>query len=57
MLRYALGRFLELAGIGVVTLGFLVGLSYDAIRIELTYLAVGSGVFLVGRFLERSRRA
>ena len=48
------GWILQLAGMGVVGSALLVGVFQDALRAEVVMLAVGSGLFLLGRRLEKS---
>ncbi len=46
-----LGWMLQLVALGLVAAALLVGLVYDALRTEVAMLAVGGGLFLVGRRL------
>ena len=46
------GKFLEFLGMVLLPLGLLYGLLEENIRLEVTLLAVGAGVFLLGRYLE-----
>lgn len=43
-------------GICVVGVGLLVGLAYDNLKVESTYLLVGLLVFALGQLLQRSRK-
>ena len=52
-MRPTLGWALQFLGLVVVGSALLVGLFYDALRLEVAMLAVGSGVFLLGRWLEK----
>ena len=47
----SLGWTLQLLALVVVGSALLVGLVYDALRTEVALLAVGGGLFLVGRRL------
>ena len=47
----ALGWTLQLMALVVVGLALLVGLAYDQLRAEVAMLAVGGGLFLLGRKL------
>lgn len=54
---WVLGRTLQLLGMGNVLVGFYVGLTEaQGMGPELTMLAIGSGLFLLGRFLEGRAR-
>ncbi len=48
------GWTLELIALIVVASALLIGLFYDALRIEVAMLAIGSVIFLLGRWLENS---
>jgi len=52
-MRASLGWILQFAGLVVVGSALLVGLMQDALRIEVAMLAIGSGLFLLGRRLEK----
>ncbi len=54
-MRETLGFTLQLLALVVVGTALLVGLFYDALRTEIAMLAVGGGMFLLGRELQRSR--
>jgi hypothetical protein len=43
---------LQLLGLVVVGLSLLVGLAYEQIRTEVAMMAVGGGMFLLGRWLQ-----
>lgn len=43
-------------GICVVGVGLIVGLSYDNLKVESTYLLVGLLVFFVGQVLQRTKK-
>jgi hypothetical protein len=47
----SLGWALQVAALVLVGSALVVGLAYDALRTELTMLAVGGGLFLLGRKL------
>lgn len=50
-----LGWTLQLVALAVVGAALLIGLAYDALRLEVGLLGVGGALFLLGRFLrERS---
>ena len=51
----SLGWTLQLLALVVVGTALLVGLVYDALRAEVAMLAIGGGMFLVGRWLEARR--
>lgn len=53
-MRSGLGWMLQLLGLVVVGSALLVGVIQDALRAEVAMLAVGSGLFLLGRRLDRS---
>jgi len=58
ILRYSavlrsLGWTLQVLALIIVGSALLVGLFYDALRTEIQMLAVGGGLFLVGRWLEQ----
>jgi hypothetical protein len=42
-------------GICIVGVGLLVGLAYDNLKLETTYLLTGLIVFGVGQFLQRKK--
>ncbi len=46
-----LGWMLQLAALALVAAALVVGLVYDALRAEVAMLAVGGGLFLLGRKL------
>lgn len=48
-----LGWTLQLLALVVVGGALLVGLAYDALRTEVALLAIGGGLFLLGRRLRR----
>lgn len=48
-----LGWLLQLAALVIVGTALLVGLVYGEVRTEVMMLAVGGGIFLVGRTLVR----
>ncbi|MDH3403327.1 MAG: hypothetical protein OES32_08630 [Acidobacteriota bacterium] len=50
----SLGFTLQFLALIVVGTALLVGLVYEALRAELTMLAVGGGIFLLGRRLRGS---
>lgn len=52
----SLGWTLQLVALVVVGSALLVGLAYDALRTEVALLAVGGGLFLLGRTLQGDRR-
>ena len=47
---------LQVLALVIVGTGFLVGVAYDQIRVELGMLGVGAAVFLFGRWLEARSR-
>jgi hypothetical protein len=47
----SLGWSLQFLGLAIVGSALLVGLAYDALRVEVAMLGVGGGVFLLGRWL------
>lgn len=47
----SLGWLLQFSALVLVGVALLVGLVYDALRTEVALLAVGGGLFLVGRKL------
>jgi hypothetical protein len=49
--RKSLGWSLQFVALVVVGTSLLVGLVYDALRAEVAMLAVGGGLFLLGRQL------
>ena len=53
-MRASLGWILQFVGLVVVGSALLVGVLQDALRAEVVMLAVGSGLFLLGRRLEKS---
>ena len=50
----SLGWILQLLGMVVVGSALLVGLFHAALRTEVAMLAIGSGLFLLGRRLEKN---
>jgi hypothetical protein len=52
-MRAGFGWMLQLFGLVVVGAALLVGLIQDALRAEVAMLAIGSGLFLLGRRLDR----
>jgi hypothetical protein len=44
-------------GICIVGVGLLVGLVYDNLKVETTYLLTGVILFGAGQFLQRSKKA
>jgi hypothetical protein len=52
-LRFYLGKFLELNGLVLLGFGLVWGVVREDMMGELTMLAVGAGIFLVGYLLER----
>jgi hypothetical protein len=48
----SLGWTLQFLALVVVGSALLVGLAYDALRTEVGMLAVGGGLFLLGRWLQ-----
>ena len=53
-MRDSLGWTLQFLALVIVGAALLVGLAYDALRAEVAMLAVGGGLFLLGRRLQRS---
>jgi hypothetical protein len=53
-MRASLGWILQFIALIVVGTALLVGLMQDALRAEVAMLAVGSGLFLLGRRLEKN---
>ncbi len=53
-MRGSLGWILQFVGLVVVGTALLVGLMQDALRTEVAMLAIGSGLFLLGRRLEKN---
>lgn len=55
--RIVVGRFLEVAGMGIVLTGLLLGISQrDLVKVELLYCGAGILVFYLGYWLERGGR-
>ncbi|MEZ5332966.1 MAG: hypothetical protein R2991_13160 [Thermoanaerobaculia bacterium] len=52
----SLGWTLQLLALVLVGSALLVGLAYDALRTEVALLAVGGGLFLLGRKLQGGSR-
>jgi hypothetical protein len=52
-MRAGLAWMLQLLGLVVVGTALLVGLAQGALRTEVAMLAIGAGLFLVGRVLEK----
>jgi hypothetical protein len=52
-MRASLGWTLQFVALIVVGSALLVGLLQDALRTEVAMLAIGSGLFLLGRKLEK----
>lgn len=52
MNKAGLGWFMQAAALVLVGSALLVGLLYDALRAELVMLAIGGGLFLLGRRLQ-----
>lgn len=48
-----LGWGLQFLALIVVGIALLIGLAYESMSAELTMLAVGGGVFLLGRWLQQ----
>jgi hypothetical protein len=48
-----LGWMLQVLALVVVALALLVGFAYDQIRTEVAMMAVGGGMFLLGRWLQQ----
>ena len=48
----SLGWWLQFLALGLVGAALLVGLVYDALRTEVLMLAIGGGLFLIGRRLQ-----
>ena len=48
------GWTLELIALIIVGSALLIGLFYDALRVEVAMLGIGSVIFLIGRRLENS---
>ena len=46
------GWLLQLLALTIVGLSLVVGLGYDQIRAEVAMMAVGGGLFLLGRWLQ-----
>lgn len=59
MIRFLLGKMLELAGVLLLPAGLYYGMSgrADSEKVELALLGMGGAVFVVGWLLERSVRA
>ena len=53
-MRASLGWILQFVGLVVVGAALLVGLIQGALRTEVAMLAIGSGLFLFGRRLDKS---
>ena len=47
------GKLLELIGMIIVLVGFLYGIQFSLIRFELSALAIGGAVFVVGWLIEK----
>ncbi len=47
----SLGWTLQVLALVVVGSALLIGLAYDALRTEVALLAIGGGMFLLGRWL------
>ncbi|MBI1849188.1 MAG: hypothetical protein HYR85_02475 [Planctomycetes bacterium] len=56
-MTYWIGKFLEAFGLVSVAAALVVGLQTDNIRLELSILAGGGAVFLLGRWLEKKGSA
>ena len=52
-MRESFGWILQFLGMVVVGAALLVGVFQDALRAEVVMLAIGSGLFLLGRVLEK----
>ncbi len=53
LMRHSLAWTLQFLALVIVGAALLIGLAYDALRVEVTMLAVGGGMFLLGRWLEK----
>ena len=53
---FFLGKFLQLAGLGTVTVALLIGIGEDNVTSELQYLFVGGVIFLAGSLIEKKGR-
>ncbi len=53
-MRENLGWILQFVGMVVVGAALLVGVIQDALRAEVAMLAIGSGLFLFGRRLDKT---
>ncbi|MGE5232564.1 MAG: hypothetical protein ACM3OB_00475 [Acidobacteriota bacterium] len=52
-MRSSIGWTLQFLALVVVGSALLIGLVYDALRVEVGMLGVGGGMFLLGRWLEK----
>ena len=52
-MRRSLAWTLQFLALVIVGAALLIGLAYDALRVEVTMLAMGGGMFLLGRWLEK----
>lgn len=50
-----IGWGLQLLALVVVGSALLIGLAYESMSAELTMLAVGGGLFLAGRYLQKGQ--
>ena len=53
-LRANMGWFLQILGMVVTGAALLIGLGYGVLRAEVFILALGGGIFLLGRYLSNS---
>jgi hypothetical protein len=49
------GRFLQLVGMVILPVGLIIGLTRDAIQLEVRLLFIGGAFFLVGWLMARKR--
>ncbi len=51
----AVGRFLQIAGLVILPIGFSYGMFHDDVQLEVRLLFVGGAVFVIGWLLSRRR--
>jgi len=52
-MSYFIGRFLQLAGMVILPIGFYIGFAQDDVRTEVKLLVIGGLLFVVGWMLAR----
>ena len=53
---FYLGKFLQLGGLGTVTVALLIGIGEDNVTSELRHLLVGGVIFLAGYMIQKKGR-